>query len=70
MEIHRDDPIYPVTPRWSIGLRDNWSGEYHWITFSSYRDTIRRIRMVMCNLIPTVTAARPPARIYAPKEVA
>ena len=50
MELRQGEPIYPVTPRWSIGLRDNWSGESGWITFISYRDAMRRLRVVMSNL--------------------
>jgi hypothetical protein len=50
MEIHRFDPVYPVKPRWSIGLRDNWSGESSWFTFKSFRDTMRRILKAMCLL--------------------
>jgi len=51
MELHRDNPIYPVTPRWSIGLRDNWQrGEQSWITFRSWRDVLRRLTRAMAGL--------------------
>jgi len=54
MEIHRGIPIYPVIPRWSIGIRDNWSGEDGWFTFVSFRDLIRRIGIVMRGMSVTI----------------
>jgi hypothetical protein len=50
MELRRGDPIYPVRPRWSIGIRDNWSGEAGWFEFRSMRDVILRIGAVMSGL--------------------
>ena len=52
MELHRGEPVYPARPRWSIGLRDNWSGEEAWIVFRSWRDIIRRVNVVRANLCP------------------
>ena len=52
MEFHRGEPVYPARPRWSIGLRDNWSGEEAWIVFRSWRDVLRRFTVTMSNLVP------------------
>jgi len=50
MELHRGETVYPVTPRWSIGIRDNWSGESGWITFKSWRDVVKRFNIVRSHL--------------------
>ena len=58
MDLHRGDPAYPASPRWSIGLRDNWSGEYAFVTFVSFRDVILRLRIAMSNLEIQITRQR------------
>ena len=58
MELHRGAPVYPDRPRWSIGIRDNWSGEDGWFTFVSFRDVIRRIGVVMGGLSVTILGGR------------
>lgn len=47
MELHKDDPVYPARPRWSVGIRDNWSGESGWFEFRSMRDVIRKIHIAL-----------------------
>jgi len=54
MELHRGEPVYPARPRWSIGIRDNWSGESAWVTFTSCRDAVKRIKVVMAQLVPVL----------------
>lgn len=54
MELHRGEVVYPVSARWSIGVRDNWAREEGWFTFVSWRDALRRIRAVMAGLAVVV----------------
>jgi hypothetical protein len=54
---HSNLPKYPTSPRWSIGIRDNWSDESGWFTFISWRDTFRRLRIAM-TLSPVIKLSK------------
>jgi hypothetical protein len=57
LRAHDGVPVWPVSPRWSIGVRDNWANEEGWFTWKSWRDTLLRLRMAM-QLVPVVKRGR------------